>query len=144
VYGPQQPPPPSDEATVTVDTSKWPLVVLTYAGKPDQELLARHLKEVEDRVLTRGEPFVQIIDQSRGEMPDAVQRAMIAAHQRKMDRAYRKFCLGEAYVVSPNIGGAMVAVFWLAKPPCPYTFVEDFGAALAWAQARLKEGGRES
>jgi len=116
------------------------LVVLTYAGKPDQKLLARHLKDVEDRVLARGEPFVQIIDSSRGEMPDAVQRAMIAAHQRKMDRAYRNLCLGEAYVVSPNIRGAMVAVFWVAKPPYPYTFVENFPAALAWAQARLNEG----
>jgi hypothetical protein len=131
-----------DQAVLLVDTSRWPLAVLTYAGRPSNEQLEEHLKEIEEKVLARGDYFVQVIDQSRGEMPDALQRSLIAQHQERMEAQYTKYCLGEAYVVTPQIRGAMVAVFWLAKPPYPYTFVDTLGEAVAWARTRLAEPPR--
>jgi len=129
--------------TLFVDTSRWPLVVLTYAGQPTDEQLANHLKEIEENVLGRREPFVQVIDQTRGEQPDPIQRAMIADHQLKMDAAYRAYCIGEVYISTPAMRGAMVAVFWQAKPPYPYAFVEAVDDALRWAEARMKAAGFE-
>jgi len=126
--------------TLTVDTSRWPMVVLTYSGQPSDEQLAEHLREIEERVLSRHERFVQVIDQSRGQQPDPIQRAMIADHQRKMDAAYRDYCLGEVYIAPPAMRGAMVAVFWQAKPPYPYAFVEAVDEAVRWAESRMKAG----
>jgi len=138
---PSLPPSPQGDATLTVDTSRWPLVLLTFSGKPTDQQVADHLKEIEERVLGRRERFVQIVDQRRGEPPDAVQRALIAEHQKEMEHVYRRCCLGEAYVVSPETQRAMVAVFWMAKPLYPYTFLESLGEAIEWAQQKLKEAG---
>lgn len=128
-----------EAAVLRVDTSRWPVSILTYSGKPTNEQLADHLREVEAKVLGRGEPFVQIVDQRRGEMPDAVQRATIAEHQLRAEAQYRSHCRGEVYVVSAQVKGAMVAVFWRAPPPYPYTFVESMADALDWARTRLVE-----
>jgi hypothetical protein len=130
-------PSPSGVARLVVDMSRWPLVVLTHAGQPTDEQLAAHLDEIERTVLARRAPFVQVIDQSRGEMPSPQQRALIAAHQAKMDEFYARYCRGEAYVVAPAIRGAMVAVFWIAKPPYPYVFVDSLDEALEWARRAL-------
>jgi hypothetical protein len=122
-------------ATLSVDTSRWPLVLLTHAGAPDLAQMQEHLREIEETVLARGSRFVQIIDQRQAELP-AGQRAEIAEHQRRMDEAYKRNCLGEAYVVSARNRGAMVAVFWQAQPPYPYVLVDTMEEALTWAVRR--------
>jgi len=122
-----------------VDVSRWPLVVLTYEGRPTNEALAAHLDEVERAVLARKERFAQVIDQRGGVRPDPFQRAMIAAHQARMADAYARFCLGEAYVASPELRGAMTAVFWREPPRYPVKFVGTLDEAVAWALTRLAE-----
>jgi hypothetical protein len=132
------PPRPAKAPTVlAVNVARWPIVELTYSGTPSDAALADHLREIEEKVLGRRKPFVQIIDQREGSMPDAIQRALIADHQRRMEDAYRNYCRGEVYIVSKQTRQAMTAVFWLAPPPYPYTFVETAPEALAWAKERL-------
>jgi hypothetical protein len=123
---------------LTVDTSGWPMVELVYRGTPSDSALSEHLREIEEKVLARREPFVQIIDQREGTMPDAIQRALIAEHQRRMEDAYRDYCRGEVYIVSKQTRQAMTAVFWLAPPPYPYAFVETPPEAFAWARERMQ------
>src|SRR2546428_368269 len=89
-------PSPTGETALTVDVARWPIVVLTYAGKPSLPQLANHLREIEEKVLSRRERFIQIIDQTQGEIPDAMQRALIAEHQSKMEGVYEQYCVGEA------------------------------------------------
>ena len=129
------------ETQLTVDTSAWPLVVLTYAGEPRPDEVRDHLREIEDAVLGREEPFVQVIDLSRAVRPQAQQRLAIAEHQTDNEERYQRFCLGESYVVpTAEIKGAMTGVFFAAKPSYPYRFVETLDEALDWARERL--GGR--
>ncbi|HWL89303.1 MAG TPA: hypothetical protein VNO21_26045 [Polyangiaceae bacterium] len=138
---------PRRTAALTVDVARWPIVVLTYEGKPAHCVLAEHLREIEEKVLSVREPFVQVIDQTQGDIPDALQRAQIAEHQAKMGDAYRRFCVGEAYVCSSRMRSAMIAVFWQAPPPYPYTFVRTLTEALAWARhqwaSTREHGGTE-
>jgi len=122
---------------LTVDTRRWPIVELVYSGTPSDSDLATHLGEIEAKVLARRQPFVHIIDQRDGSMPDAIQRALIADHQRRMEDAYREYCRGEVYIVSKETRQAMTAVFWLAPPPYPYAFMASASEALAWAKERL-------
>lgn len=124
-------------ARLTVDTSRWPLVVLTYEGQPTDDVLQAHLEEIEREVLARRQPFVQIVDQLRGERPNPVQRAIIARHQGRMAELYQRYCKGEAYVAGPELRSAMVAVFWREPPRYPYTFAASMDQALAWARERL-------
>jgi hypothetical protein len=92
-------------------------------------------------VLARRSAFVQVIDQSAGAMPGPLQRKLIAEHQSRMDELYTRHCLGEVYVVAPQNRGAMLAVFWMAKPGYPYAFVDTLDEAVAWAQAQLARRG---
>src|SRR5262245_16396232 len=120
-----------------VDVSGWPIVQLVYSGTPGDADLAAHLGEIEEKVLGRRQPFVHVIDQRRGTMPDAIQRALIADHQRRMEDAYRTYCRGEVYGVSKETRQAMTAVFWLAPPPYPYAFVDNLPEALDWARQHV-------
>jgi hypothetical protein len=129
------------ETQLTVDTSAWPLVVLTYAGQPRPEEVRDHLREIEDEVLARERPFVQVVDLSRAVRPQAQQRLLIAEHQNDNEERYERFCLGEAYVVpSAELKGAMTGVFFAARPPYPYTFVGTVDEAREWARERLASG----
>ncbi len=126
------------EPLLLVDTSQWPIVVLTFEGSPSNGQVVDHLKEVEEKVLARRRPFVQIVDQRRGLMPSASQRALISEHQARMAPLYAEYCLGEAYVASRELRGAMRAVFWLAPPSYPHAFLDTLDEAFAWAGERLR------
>ena len=130
--------PPLVPTVLRVDTSRWPLVVLTYAGLPTKQEMADHLREIEQYVLEQRKPFAQVIDQRKGQRPDAAQRAMIAAHQNQYSFAYATYCVGEAYVANASVRLAMQGVFWVAKLPYPHVFVDTLDEAMAWARERLK------
>lgn len=126
---------------LTVDTSAWPLVVLTFAGDPSVEAVHAHLKEIEDEVLSRGERFVQVVDLSGAVRPNPAQRLAIADHQTQNEARYQELCLGEAYVVpTAELKGAMTGVFFAAKPTYEYVFVTTRDEALDWARECLGRG----
>ncbi len=129
-------------ASLTVDVSQWPLVVLTTNGSPTESELEQHLLEIENEVLGRGQGFVQIIDQRRADSLNALQRSIIAEHQERMDEAYTRLCRGEAYVTDAKMKGVMIAVFWQAKPAYPYRFFDRFDEAQAWASRLLDSDPR--
>jgi len=123
------------ETQLTVDTSEWPLVVLTFAGDPTVEAVRAHLKEIEDEVLSRGERFVQVVDLSRARRPNPAQRLAIAEHQALNETRYEELCLGEAYIVpTAELKGAMTGVFFAAKPAYDYVFVASMAEARSWAE----------
>lgn len=126
------------EHRLTVDTSEWPLVVLTFAGDPPVEAVRAHLEEIEDEVLARGERFVQVVDLSHAVRPNPAQRLAIAEHQAANEAGYEELCIGEAYVVpTAELKGAMTGVFFAAKPAYDYVFVATLAEALDWARGCL-------
>ncbi len=124
-----------------MSVARWPLVLLAYTGRASNEQWTEHLHEVEDKVLRRRQPFAQVIDQRHGEMPDVVQRSLVADHQQRMAEVYEKCCIGEAYVGDQHMRAAMRRVFWQAKPPYPYEFFETLGEGMEWARGRLRQAG---
>jgi hypothetical protein len=127
----------TEAAHLQVDVSRWPVVQLTCVGRASDHQWAGHLREIEEKVLARREPFVHVIDQTRGELPDPVQRSLIVRHQLRMEPRYRAYCRGEVYVATPEMQQVMCTVFSQAKPPYPYTFVESLDEAARWAETRL-------
>ena len=133
---------PGASCRLAVDTSRWPLVLLTHEGQATDEALRAHLDEVEREVLGRRRFFVQVVDQLRGERPNPIQRTIIARHHGRMAELYQRYCRGQAYAAGPELRSAMVAVFWREPPRYPYTFVATMEEALAWARERLADAGR--
>ena len=120
-----------------VDTSKWPVVFLTCVGRASDAEWTGHLREIEEKVLARREPFVQVIDQTRIIAPDPIQRSMIVRHQIHMEHRYKQFCRGEVYVAPAEVQLVISSVFCQARPAYPYTFVETMDEALRWAKGQL-------
>ena len=120
-----------------VDTSTWPVVRVTCVGRASDAEWTGHLREIEEKVLARREPFVQVIDQTRIVAPDPIQRAFIVRHQLQMEHRYKQFCRGEVYVAPPEMQVVMSAVFCQARPVYPYAFVENVDEATQWAKSRL-------
>jgi hypothetical protein len=120
-----------------VDTTAWPVVVLTCVGRASDAEWTGHLREIEEKVLARREPFVQVIDQTRIVAPDPIQRSLIVRHQIQMEHRYKQFCRGEVYVAPTEVQIVFSSVFCQARPPYPFTFAETMDEALRWAQAHL-------
>jgi hypothetical protein len=131
----------SPNRRLAIDVSRWPLALISHRGRPSDDELRTHLREIEAAILGRAEPFVQIVDQSGAERPDAFQRGLISEHQERMDAVYRQYCLGEAYVNAGAVRGAMKAVFWIAPPPYKFKLADTLEEALEWARARALEAG---
>jgi hypothetical protein len=127
----------TEAAHLQVDVSRWPVVQLKCVGRPSDHQWAGHLREIEEKVLSRREPFVHVIDQTRGELPDPVQRSLIVRHQLRMEPHYRAYCRGEVYVTTPEMQRLMCTVFSQARPPYPYAFVENLDEAARWVEVRL-------
>ena len=126
-----------ERAHLQVDTSRWPLVQITCAGRASDAEWTGHLREIEQKVLGRREVFVQVIDQTRMVAPDPIQRAIIVRHQLQLEHRYREFCRGEAYVAGEDMQVVMSAVFCQARPAYPYVFVQTIDEAAQWARTRL-------
>ena len=127
----------SEPVHLHVDVSRWPVVHLRCVGRASDREWTGHLREIEEKVLARREPFVHVVDQTRGERPDPLQRSLIVQHQLRMEPRYRDFCRGEVYVTTPEMHSVMSVVFSQARPPYPYTFVETIDEATRWAVGRL-------
>jgi len=130
----------TEAASLSVDFSRWPVVLLRYSGHATDGEWTGHLCEIEQRVLARREPFVHVIDQRRGRPVDPIQRALIVNHQVRMEDRYRRFCRGEVYVAPPEMRPVMAAVFSQARPAYPYAFVDTLDEAMSWAAERLNGG----
>ena len=127
----------TDSIHLQVDTSAWPVVHVRCVGRASDAEWAGHLREIEEKVLARREPFVQVIDQTRIVAPDPIQRAIIVRHQLQMEHRYKQFCRGEVYVAPAEMQLVMSSVFCQARPVYPYAFVENLDEATRWAAERL-------
>jgi hypothetical protein len=125
-----------ETGTITIDTSAWPLVRVTFAGVASDEAFARYLDEYA-AFFKRG-TYVTVFDARLSLNSKAGHRRRQAEWLRQHDQAVRRLCLGTAFCVSsPLTRGAITAVFWLQPPPCPYFVTESMPEAEAWARERL-------
>lgn len=123
-----------------VDTEDWPLVYLRYSGVPSEHELARHLREIEEGVLARQAPFLQVIDQRAAEVaPEPRHRELIRRHQEERAVEYREHCRGEVYWTTPETRAAIMEIFATCPPGYPYVFTFDLADTIAWLHERLEE-----
>ncbi|HEU4404153.1 MAG TPA: STAS/SEC14 domain-containing protein [Polyangiaceae bacterium] len=127
------------QGAITIDTSGWPLVRITFLGEASDEAFQRYLDEYA-ALIKRG-LYVTIYDARASRNTKAKNRRLQAEWLRKHDAIVRRNCLGVAFCVSsPLIRGAITAVFWLQPPPMPYFITESIAEAEAWAREKMRAG----
>jgi hypothetical protein len=123
--------------SLTIDTSRWPIVVHTATGVPTKEMVDDYLRTA-TAILARKEPHVAILD-ARG-----VGRAhpYIRARSREWMRAHRPevaaWCKGTVYLVSSSAMRFLVMTsILMTRLPTPYRVCESLEEAMEWARERL-------
>lgn len=94
-----------------------------------------------ERFFERGERYAVIsTNRSGAENPSAKARRAIAdwAGSPRVKKAVSQLCVGSATVARGTIErGALTAIFWLWRPPCPYQISSTHDEAVDWAVEQL-------
>jgi hypothetical protein len=97
-----------------IDTSRWPLVILTLRGELTTDEYEAML-DASEKINARGRPYVGVVDlRELKAAANAAQRKLIAGRIRDMERKYGDVAVANVMIVtSPLIRGALMAVEWL-------------------------------
>ena len=125
--------------SITLDESRWPLVIVRIVGTPTDDELDAFLAESTVR-LQRKEIQVSIIDVSRADRAPATQRRKQADWMRDHESLLRRRSAGMAYVITnPMVRGVLTAIMWLQPLPVEHTVVATLEEAERWALAQLEK-----
>ncbi len=130
------PRPAVDSPRVTVDDSRWPLMLVTQRAAQLTDAERLESLEASDRVLKAHgtERYCMVLDNRKaGPMP-ATQRKMIAEYMERNSVRARTRCVGTAFVSDSVVMRAMLtAIMWLRKPEVETQVFGDLDEATAWA-----------
>lgn len=120
-----------------VDSSTFPVVMVTFDGALSDEGFAEYLAELR-HVLDRGSRYGVVFDATNAAVPSTSQRRMQADYIRSERERLKRMCVGAAFVI-PNalVRGSLTAILWLQPLPYEHTVVASVSAAREWVQGRL-------
>lgn len=125
--------------SITVDSSAWPLVRVTYIDSVDDTRFDEYVRE-QAALLERREPYIILFDATNAGMPSARQRQRVAEYTRDHEAELRRYCKRAVFVI-PNtvVRGALTAILWVQPLPFPYETVPSLREAeeILGAEARL-------
>ncbi|HJL17482.1 MAG TPA: hypothetical protein RMH99_17565 [Sandaracinaceae bacterium LLY-WYZ-13_1] len=128
---------------VDIDTSRFPVVDVTFHGQVSDEQFADYLERMTE-VATRREKNVVIIDASRAGATPPTQRKMQADWLKKHEATLERHSLGTAFIITSRmIRGILTAILWLSPMPGDHAVVSTYVEAEDWAFERLWEAGIE-
>jgi hypothetical protein len=127
---------------IIVDDSRRPIVTVRFIGSVTDEEFHAYLREMEERVLGRKQPYVSIYDATLAVPTPATQRKMQAEWLRQHRDILVRCSLGVAFVIrSPLVRGVLTAILWMQPLEWPHVVVPTVADAEAWVRARLREAG---
>lgn len=126
-------------ALIGLDTSRWPIVVVTPPASVTNAELAVFLERYAKEVYERRQRYVTILDLRRsGDMP-AAQRKMITDRMQQKEEAARLFAAGNVMIFDSALMRALLtAILWVRKPPTEMKIAATLDEALGLAQSFLK------
>ena len=120
-----------------VETTDWPLVVISAEGDITPAELERHLVEYRS-VLDRDMPCAIVFDASKVGKIDAYTRRRYTEFMQQNNDDFRRLCRGIGFVINSSIvRGALTAVLWMVDFPFAYKIFATSDEAAAWARRQL-------
>ncbi len=124
------------------DEAAFPLLRIHATGDSSDEDVHERLAFLE-RQLDRREKIVVVFDTTGSRPISARQRKMWTDWLSKEDPRIRRYLMGVSIVVTSTVvRGVFTGVFWVWRPPMPYTFTASVGEAEAWAHRQLASHSR--
>jgi hypothetical protein len=114
---------------IEFDDGAWPLVRVVFPASFDDADWDAHIDRCFELAERGRVAFVMDVRDSAP--PSGRQRKRLTE---RIDREVKGRPAGLAYVVGNRLArGALTAILWMARLPCPYTVVTDPRAAERWA-----------
>jgi hypothetical protein len=122
-----------------VDLSQWPIIVVhTPRDFTDAELRA-YYDEIARTMLSRPEPYCNVIDARNASAPTPSQRKIMADFRVTHEEHIRKYCRGSAFVFESGLmRGVITAIHWLRRPEMPHKSFGTMFEAMTWARVQLE------
>ncbi len=128
---------------VFVDTY-LPILVTRRTAPASAATVSEMLQRVETYLEASAEKIAFVYDAGNvpGGMPDAAARSVTGNWFGARRRLLETKCLGIDFALESTFSrGALTAVFWIARPPVPWTLHDGTRAALASAAVRVNRSG---
>lgn len=122
-------------SAITLDTSRWPIVVVTYPETYTAQELKEHFLLYKD-VFARGRRYVMLQDLRRSGMDsDAGVRKAAVDFATETKEISGRLCAGTVMVVSSKlVRMALQGIMLMQRPPYPYEILSDWDEAEKWAR----------
>ncbi len=127
-------------ALIGLDTSRFPLVIVTPPASVTNEELATFLERYANEVYARRQRYVTILDLRRsGDMP-AAQRKMITDRMQQKEEAARLFAAGNVMIFDSALMRALLtAILWVRRPPTEMKIASTLEEAIEYARGFLTQ-----
>lgn len=126
---------------ISVDLDRWPLVVYTFDGQPQEQDVDFFIKAV-DQIHARGETYASIGHVKKAKVDTSLVKR--AAHGMIKNWPFAKqYCCGSAIVISSPVFRFLLSSFFLITPiPYPYIVTENLDEAIEWTTKQLTNAGQ--
>lgn len=126
-------------ALIDLDTSRWPIVLVTPPTSVKNDELAVFLDRYANEVYARRQRYVTILDLRRSADMPAAQRKMITDRMQQKEEAARLFAAGSVMIFeSAMMRALLTAILWVRKPPTEMKIASTLEEAIEYAQGFLK------
>ncbi len=123
---------------ISVDTSKWPLLILNHSGSYQEEQTELFLKTFNDFVMNNTERYALVADLSHRTNSSSNERRLMSRSMSKNKKLNIKYRVCTAMVFdSAVMRGALQAITWINKPPYPTKAFKNLEEAIAWAEKQF-------
>ena len=125
-------------ATIVVEDTQWPVVVVTFPSQFDDGDIANYLAELA-ALRSRKTPYVIVVDIANSQQLTPKQRKMQADYIKEEAQLRELFLKGVAFVAPTAIHrGILTAIFWLQKSPVQHQAFAWLDDAMTWARSALR------
>jgi len=125
-------------SAITLDVSKFPIVVATYPAKYTLADLDAHFSDVK-KMMAGGQPYTMITDLRAASGEDAQMRKRATDFAKETAELSSKLCRGACVVVSSKLMKlAVQAILAFSRTAFPQVVLEDIAEAHKWCLQRAQ------
>ncbi len=125
-------------ANIKLDTSQWPVTVVTPEGLVSTEELNTFFAAYADMLKRKRDVYALIVDLRRASDMPAAQRKVLTDFMKKQEAVAGMRCAGTALVFeSALMRAVLTAIFWVKNPPQEVRVFGNVHEAMEWAPQAL-------
>lgn len=120
-------------------SDEWPIVRVTFPpGVVSDAEFEAYLRASDELIRPREARYALLVDCGLKPQLTPRQRSRQAEYLAEREPLMRRYCAGQAYVITSSINrGFLRAIFWLSPPPVEYRVFESVYRAREWLLEQL-------